>query len=124
MVTAARAPATTHRVVVELSSGGTTTYTKVLGSVSNLVKAFAGDKTVVEIVCRDSGIDLLLSGTGALRDRMSKLHSQGVVFAACRNTLRARHIDRKRLVPFAVVVDAGVAEIVRKEEDGWSYLKG
>jgi hypothetical protein len=94
-----------------------------LGNVTNLLKAFKGEETQVEIVCHDDGIDLLLVGTSPLRSRMEKLHTAGVIFAACGNTLRGRKIDRRQLLPFVVVVDSGVAEVVRKEEAGWSYIK-
>lgn len=113
-----------HHVVIELNVPGADSYARVLGNVSNLLKAFGGEKTEVEVVCHDEGIGLLLVGTSPLRERMSALHSEGVVFAACGNTLRARKIERSHLVPFAVVVDSGVAEVVRKQESGWSYIKG
>jgi intracellular sulfur oxidation DsrE/DsrF family protein len=112
-----------HRVVVELNVPGVGAYVKVLGNVTNLLKAFKGEETQVEIVCHDDGIDLLLVGTSPLRSRMEKLHTAGVIFAACGNTLRGRKIDRRQLLPFVVVVDSGVAEVVRKEEAGWSYIK-
>ena len=114
----------THRVVVELNVPGVGAYVKVLGNVANLLKAFKGEKTEVEIVCHDDGIDLLLVGTSPLRTRMETLRASGVVFAACGNTLRGRKIERSHLVPFAVVVDSGVAEVVRRQEAGWSYIKG
>ena len=58
------------------------------------------------------------------RAELNWLQNGGVVFAACSNTLRGFHIDVKQLIPGVLVVDSGVAEVVRRQEQGWAYLKG
>ncbi|HLK15118.1 MAG TPA: DsrE family protein, partial [Fimbriimonadaceae bacterium] len=112
-----------HRAVFEFTGMGIGAEAKVLGNAANLIKAFKDEKVELEIVCHDDGIDLLLTRSGPIRTRLDKLHGQGVVLAACGNTIRGRNIDRKHLIPYAVVVDSGVAEVVRKEEAGWSYVR-
>ena len=89
----------------------------------NLTKAFAPEKTVVEVVAHGKGLDLLLSQDAALAERMRRNADAGVVFAACANTMKKRGVTKEALVPFAVVVDSGVAEVVRKQEEGFAYLK-
>lgn len=112
-----------HRVVVDLFSGGLLAYKATLGNVENLQKTLGTDAAEVEIVCYGPGIDLILSHDNPLASRVRALHLKGVEFAACQNTLHARHIGTDRILPFVRVVDAGIAEVVRKEEAGWSYLR-
>jgi intracellular sulfur oxidation DsrE/DsrF family protein len=38
--------------------------------------------------------------------------------------MRKQNLTKEQLLPFAVTVDSGVAEVVRKQEAGWAYLKG
>ncbi len=38
--------------------------------------------------------------------------------------MRHRNVQKSDLFDFVVTVDSGVAEVVRKQEAGWSYLKG
>jgi hypothetical protein len=52
------------------------------------------------------------------------LAERGVVLAACQSTMHLRHIEKDALLPFAITVDSGVAEIIRRQADGWAYLKG
>ncbi len=59
----------------------------------------------------------------ALASRLERLCQSGVTFAACQNTMRRMHIGRDALLPFVVPVDSGVAEVVRKQADGWVCLK-
>ena len=54
---------------------------------------------------------------------MEVLAQAGVVFAACENTMRRQNVGKADLLPFVTTVDSGVAEIVRKQEAGWSYLR-
>jgi len=93
-----------------------------LGTVANVQKAFAGQPLEIEVVCLGGGIDLILSHDNPLTDAVAKLQKKGVRFAACNNTLHGRHIGKDRIFSFVTVVDSGAAEIVRKQEAGWSYL--
>ena len=57
------------------------------------------------------------------KSNCKKLADGGVVFAACENTMKKKHVTKEQLVPFATTTGSGVAEVVRKEEAGWSYIK-
>lgn len=115
-----------HKIVFELTSDGSDQWEAVLNNVDNVRKALGPDSTQVEVVMHAKGIGLALSETDAadLQRRVSELARAGVVFAACANTLEKRNLSREALLPQAVVVDSGVAEIVRKQEQGWAYIKG
>jgi len=43
--------------------------------------------------------------------------------AACENMMRRQNVVKADLLPCVTTVDSGVAEIVRKQEAGWSYLR-
>ena len=58
-----------------------------------------------------------------MRERLQSLSNASVRFAACENTMRSMNVKREQLIPFATTVDSGVAEVVRKQETGWSYIK-
>jgi intracellular sulfur oxidation DsrE/DsrF family protein len=45
------------------------------------------------------------------------------VWAACNNSLINRKIDKSALLPFVTVVPSGVAELVKKQAEGWQYLR-
>jgi len=115
-------PRTDHRVVVEVDAPGTMAYRAALGTVANVQKAFAGESLEIEVVCLGGGIDLVLSHDNPLLETVMKLQKNGVRFAACNNTMVGRHIGKDRIFSFVTVVDAGAAEIIRKQEAGWSYL--
>lgn len=113
----------THRAVFELSSAEAPVFDAMLNNVENLQKALAPESVAIEVVAHGKGLDLLVSKDAALVERMAKDAHSGVVFAACANTMKRRNVPKAALVPFAIVVDSGVAEVVRKQEEGYAYLK-
>ncbi|MBZ5632695.1 MAG: DsrE family protein [Acidobacteriia bacterium] len=56
-------------------------------------------------------------------EMLQRFSTQGVKLTACRNSMRDRNITTEDLFPFASTVDSGVAELVRKQEAGWAYIK-
>ena len=90
----------------------------------NVQKALGSTSTRVEVVSHGEGLSFLFKGKNPYEQRMRMLVKNNVVFAACENTMKAKNIKREDLVDFATPVDSGVAELVRKQESGWSYLKG
>lgn len=66
---------------------------------------------------------MLMKTNEAQAERLGRISSTGIVFAACENTMERKDVARDALFSFATTVDAGVAEVVRKQEEGWSYVK-
>ena len=58
-----------------------------------------------------------------LKAALEKLHADGVIFAACENTMKREKIEKKDLVELSTTVDSGVSEVIRKQEDGFNYIK-
>jgi len=111
-----------HRIVFEVTMEGVDQWTGVLNNVENLRVAL-GASTQIEVVAHSKGLGLLIAKDNALTDRMKQLADAGVVFQACENTMKKKNVTKDQLVPFAKTTDSGVAEVVRKQEARWSYIK-
>lgn len=112
----------THRIVFEVTMEGPEQWTAVLNNVEN-VRTALGTATEIEVVAHSKGLGMLVAKDNALTNRMKKLGDGGVVFAACENTMKKKNVTKDQLVPFAKTTDSGVAEVIRKQEAGWSYIK-
>jgi intracellular sulfur oxidation DsrE/DsrF family protein len=112
----------THRVIFELTSDNAEAWRGVLNNVENVKTALGA--TSIEVVAHGEGLALLtVSSNAGVYDRLKQSADDGVVFAACENTMKRQNLRKNDLVPFATTVDSGVAEVVRKQEAGWSYLR-
>jgi intracellular sulfur oxidation DsrE/DsrF family protein len=114
--------ATRHRVVFELNTDDENAWAMLLNNVENLEKALGTVR--IEVVTHGKGIAMLTTSKNAsVIERLQRIAESGVVFAACENTMAKLQITTEDLSDFVTTVDSGVAEIVRKQEAGWSYLR-
>jgi hypothetical protein len=111
-----------HRVVFEVNSPSPA-WDQVLGNIENMQKAFAPEPVQIEVVCFGKGLELLLKTDTAYEEHLKRVVDSGVSVMACQNSMRKRNVTTADLLPFAGQVDSGAAEVVRKQEAGWSYLK-
>ena len=116
----------THKVVFEVSIDGAEKWQGALRNVENAQKAL-GPKTRIVVVTHSKGVGMLLAKTSAenaeLKAKLEQLHASGVIFDACENTMKREKIEKKDLAELSVTVDSGVSEVIRKQEEGYAYIK-
>lgn len=89
----------------------------------------ASPKAKIVVVTHGPGIDFLLEDAkdknGNPYDIMvQQLADANVQFRVCNNTLEARNISKKQLLPEATIVPSGVAEVSRLQvQEGYAYIK-
>jgi hypothetical protein len=113
-----------HRAVMQMSEPQGDEWDYLLAHVQNMRIAFATDGGVeIEVVFFGPGLNMLRKTNTNREDALKRFAEQGVKLAACRNSMRDRNLTIEDLFPFVSTVDSGVAELVRKQEAGWAYVK-
>jgi intracellular sulfur oxidation DsrE/DsrF family protein len=112
-----------HKVVFAVTSGDEADWNLSLGNIRNLLAGLKPDPVEVEVVAFGGGIVLVKSDSSVAAD-IAKLQADGVKFVACQNSMRARHLELKDLLPGVTPVPSGIVEVVTKQEQGWVYIKG
>lgn len=113
-----------HRAVFDAAVDGKDLWQFILSNVENTQQALGVEDTQVVVVAYGKGLGMLLKTNADMQERLARMAKNGVTFAACRNTMRAMGIGEQDLLPFVTTVDSGVAELVRRQEAGWAYIKG
>ena len=111
-----------HKVVVQLNTADTTAWSSTIGNIKNLQKLWPGN-LVVEVVIHGKALGLLVAAKTHLANEVIELSKANVQFLACENSMRKYHIDKSELLTIANTIPSGVAEVILKQEAGWSYLK-
>lgn len=111
-----------HRVVFQLSSNDTSAWKGLMKNIENLKNAW-GDSVLIEVVAHSNGIEFLDIGKTTQQVKIAYFKSNGVLFVGCENTMRERKIPKETIIPEAGFVKSGVAEVILKQEQGWSYIK-
>jgi intracellular sulfur oxidation DsrE/DsrF family protein len=112
-----------HKAVFEMTAEQPAAWDALLKNLENLIAHYGAANAQFEVVAHGPGIGLMLKSNAALASRMAALAQQGVVFAACENTMKRKRIARAALLPFVTTVPAGVAELIEKQAAGWAYIK-
>jgi hypothetical protein len=113
------------RVVYHIASAGNVEAS--LRTLRNHLDAAPGMRVVV--VAHNAGVDFLMRGardeTGQpFADAVHELRVRGVEFRVCTNTLTRRQIDAGSVIPDAVLVPSGIAEVSRLQgREGYVYLR-
>lgn len=117
-----KAQGATHKVVFQFTLADSMQQKAFSNQLKNLRKHWP--EAQIEVVAYNQGIDFLMSKRTRHHDIISELKNAGVRFVVCKNTMMQRNIKEDELIPEAEIVPAGIAEIVEKQEQGWSYIKG
>jgi intracellular sulfur oxidation DsrE/DsrF family protein len=111
-----------HKVVIQLNTADTAAWSGVIGNIKNLSKVWPGN-IKFEVVVHGKALDFLVAAKSHLVTDIDQLAKKGVVFNACENTMGKHGITKQMLIPSVFSVPSGVAEIILKQEEGWSYLR-
>ena len=113
---------TRHKVVIQFTDTDSVSQASVLGQVKN-IRTDLPD-TDIEVVCHGPGLDLLIKKSTKVSSQISEWSSKGVVFAACNNTMRRRGVKPEDLQKEATIVPSAMTQLIKRQEEGWSYVKG
>jgi len=108
-------------VVWDLSSADTTVQAAVFRQINN-ARAQVPDLQV-EVVFHGQAVFAVMNDSLQFASRVKLAKEKGVTLAVCNNSLKRLKIDPSKLMPETTVVPSAVVELIKKQADGWSYLK-
>jgi len=101
-----------------------------LTNAENLIEDVGLENIVLEIIVNATAVQIFdFEAKEFDRDRrhllkkMTELSNNNVEIIACRNALKANAIHEELLPDFVTVVPAGITRIVKKQMEGYSYVK-
>ena len=113
-----------HNIVFQFTNGNDTLQQKAfVKQLENITEYWP--QANYKVVIYNQGVELVFVTNNVYRNRLLALKQKGIQFVVCENTLKNRKITKESLQQDIVeYVPAGIAEIVLKQEKGWSYIKG
>lgn len=115
-----------NKLVYQFNKSDESYQLAVLNTIRNMLRKYGDDiKIVVSVM--GPGIHILLKEPGvpvipAIRDQVESLAFYGVEFHACGNTLITLHKEEKDVVDFATTIEAGVADLMELQQQGYAYI--
>ena len=111
-----------HKVVVQVSDSDPALWNLALNNVKNLQDDVGAANVDIEIVAFGPGIGMLKLGSPSSA-RLADALKANVKVLACENTMRGQKLTKADMLPAIGYVASGVSEIMRKQGEGWAYLR-
>jgi len=109
-------------VVIQVSDNDPKKWNLALNNAENVQQALGKDKVKVEIVAYGPGLHMLKSGS-KVAGRINGALDSSVQVVACATTMRKMKVAQADLIGGVDVVPGGVLEIMKRQSEGWTYLR-
>ncbi len=96
---------------------------QVMMNITNLLNDLGDGNVEVELLANGGGVRSLTRGPEGQADQVELLAKRGMRFVACQHSLEHLNLSREDLLDLVEVVPAGIGELVKKQAEGWAYIR-
>ncbi|MBS1916878.1 MAG: hypothetical protein JST87_11420 [Bacteroidetes bacterium] len=111
-----------YKVVVQLTSSEGIVVRSLWSQIKNLLHAL-NDDVQIEVLCHSATIPFVTNAQNRYAEILDFLLSKQVKIAACENMLSSHSKNKKDLYRGVITVPSAIAELVVRQQQGWSYVK-
>ena len=124
MTAPAQAPQASVRpkVVLQMSESDPAKWNLALNNTKNIQTDLGAANVDVELVAYGPGIGMLKADS-IVGNRVDEALAAGVKVVACENTMRAQKLTQDDMLGKISYVQAGVVEIMQRQQQGWAYIR-
>ncbi len=119
-----------RQIVLHVNFNDAERYNFVLNNCENIDEYYAtkGNAVEIRVVTHGPGLHILRQDTSPVKERLQKMAADmdNLSFYACTNTqerMTKAEGKKPQLIPEAVMVLAGIPEIIELQRAGWTYIK-
>lgn len=117
-----RASKVAYKVVFQVTDSDPQKWNLTLVNAMNVMTEIGKNNIAMEIVVYGPAIDMLRLES-EVAPRVDEVLSSGVNIIACENTMRSAHITTADMLPGIRYTRSGVAYLIRKQKQGYSYIR-
>lgn len=110
------------KVVFQVSDANPKTWNLALNNVKNVQHDLGKDNVDAEIVVYGPGIGMLKLDS-EVGNRIQEAVKDGVRVVACENTMKGQKLTKDDMLPDIGYVPAGVVELMKKQQEGYGYIR-
>jgi hypothetical protein len=124
MAPAARAQgaAPKNRLVIQVTDNDPARWNMILNNAHNAQEDVGAANIEIEIVAYGPGINMLKKES-VVGGRIDEAVKSGVKVVACQNTMKGFKLSKDDMLMTVGYVPAGITEIMKKQQEGWAYVR-
>lgn len=119
---ASHAQGAKHHLVLQVSDNDPGKWNLALNNAENVQEAFGKDNVEVEIVAYGPGLHMLKADS-KVAPRLNAALDHNVGLIACGNTMKKMKVGKADLAGGIQVVDGGLVHIMKRQKEGWNYVR-
>ena len=116
------APAVKNRALFQVTDNDPARWNMILNNMINLREGVGNEGVEIELVAYSSGI-AMLKADSPVKARIADALKSGTIVNGCQNTMSNMKLVPADMVPDITYVPAGVVEVMRKQQQGWAYIR-
>jgi intracellular sulfur oxidation DsrE/DsrF family protein len=110
-----------YRIIFQVTTSDTIAHKALMKQLKNMNTV--APQTEIQIVCHGPGLSMLVAEQSVVTQQMQYFINQGVIFSACAFSMNERNVSKNEIIEGVGYVQAGILEIVSKQQEGWFYIK-
>ncbi len=118
----AQAQPARNRALFQVSDNDPARWTMILNNIQNLREGVGSESVEIELVAYGPGV-AMLKADSSVRERIDAALKNGVAVNACQNTMQGMKLVPADMLPAISYVPSGVVEVMRKQQQGWAYIR-
>ncbi len=111
-----------EKVVMQVSDNDPAKWNLALNNAKNVQQMIGADKTEIEIVVYGPGINMLKMDS-VVAGRIDEAKNANIKIVACENSVKSLKLTKDDMLPSTSYVPAGVVELMKKQKEGYAYIR-
>ncbi|MEO5881766.1 MAG: DsrE family protein [Caldimonas sp.] len=118
----AQAGPTRNKALFQVTDNDPARWNLVLSNISNLREGVGSEGVDIELVAYGPGL-LMLKSDSSVKQRIADALKSGVKVNGCENTMKVMKFTQSDMLPDIGYVPSGVVEVMKKQQQGWAYIR-
>jgi hypothetical protein len=111
-----------YKVVLQVSDADPAKWNLAVNNARNVQNDLGKQNVDVEIVAYGPGLNML-KGDSKVAARLAEALDNNIGLMACENTMRNTKVGKADMYSGISYVDAGVVHIMKRQREGWAYVR-
>jgi intracellular sulfur oxidation DsrE/DsrF family protein len=111
-----------NRALFQVTDNDPARWNMILNNMTNLREGVGAEGAEIELVAYGPGI-LMLKSDSSVKERIAEALKSGVQVNACQHTMHGMKFVPADMLPDIGYVRSGVVEVMRKQQQGWAYIR-
>jgi len=118
----AQAKPVQNRALFQVTDNDPARWNMILNNMVNLKEGVGSEDVEIELVAYGPGI-LMLKADSPVKHRIADAMKSGDRVNACQNTMNGMKFTPSDMQPEIGYVPSGVVEVMKKQQQGWAYIR-